>query len=295
MARPGLFNNSKFRRVLMTLREPRAHVRGYLECLWDFAYETGDPVVGDAVDVELAAEFPGEQGRLFDALLSAGGDRPGFIEPVPGVAGIYQIHHLHENAPDYVKKRWKRHVERKNKELSVVSSAERQPLSATLRRFAPKHVTPVPDPIPFPKDKDKDKLLSTEASSTLAMPPTVLAPAKTLNSPVVLVFPTIAGKRNKDGEWELTQEYVDELAATFPAVGVNQQCREALTWVRETPTHRKTADGMRGFLRRWMKREQNKAGSRALLFPTGGSGGVRARVAAMYGSKPVNGEHHESA
>jgi hypothetical protein len=68
MARPGLKNHPKFRRLVFVLKEPIPHVLGYLECLWMVAYECGDPLIGDQTDVELAAEWPGERGKLCKAL-----------------------------------------------------------------------------------------------------------------------------------------------------------------------------------------------------------------------------------
>src|SRR5689334_18031659 len=103
MARPGLEKHVKFKKLCRMLGEPKPHVRGYLETLWEVAYECGDAVIGDAEAVEAAAEYPGEPGKLFKALLSCGGQRrttadngsqcpTGFIEEVENTPGIYQIH-----------------------------------------------------------------------------------------------------------------------------------------------------------------------------------------------------------
>jgi len=108
MARPGFKDHRKFKRLVHLLQEPVPHVLGYMECLWDVAYQNGDPFIGDAIDVELAAQYPGEPGKLCKALLSCG-----LIDEVDG--GKYQIHDLHENAPDYVKKRFMRDQTRRNK------------------------------------------------------------------------------------------------------------------------------------------------------------------------------------
>jgi hypothetical protein len=106
MARPGLDRHPKMMMLRRMLGEPRPHVRGYLDCLWETAYENGDPVIGTPEMVEAVAEYPGESGKLFNALLSCGGPgRAGFIEPVPGRDGLFQIHDLYHHAPDYVKKR----------------------------------------------------------------------------------------------------------------------------------------------------------------------------------------------
>lgn len=98
MARPGLSDNPKFRRLVHLLGEPVPHVRGYLECMWEVGYQSGNPLIGDALDVELAAQFPGTPGKLFAALLDSR-----FIDCVG--ESKYAIHDLLDNAPDYVRKR----------------------------------------------------------------------------------------------------------------------------------------------------------------------------------------------
>src|SRR4051812_26885101 len=62
MARPTLRQHPKFRRLCHLLAVPVPHALGYLECMWSVGYQCGDPVLGDATDVELAAEWPGEPG-----------------------------------------------------------------------------------------------------------------------------------------------------------------------------------------------------------------------------------------
>jgi hypothetical protein len=125
MARPGLDRHPKFKALCRLLGEPRPHVIGYLELIWLTAYESGDPVLGTADMVEAVAEYPGERGKLFRALLECGGSgRAGFIEPAPGADGAYQIHDLFDHCPDYVKRRMEReHTRtRAGKTLSQVRS-----------------------------------------------------------------------------------------------------------------------------------------------------------------------------
>jgi hypothetical protein len=70
--------------------------------MWEVAYENGDPVLGDDVDVELAADWPGEPGVLAKALSDCGGAKAGFIEMVDG---SWQVHDLFDHAPAYVSSR----------------------------------------------------------------------------------------------------------------------------------------------------------------------------------------------
>lgn len=94
---------------------PRSHARGYLESIWESAYESGEPIIGDTATVEAVAEYPGEPGSLVKALVGCGGDRPGFLETVPGREGVWRVHDLFDHAPDYVRKRWSRERTRKHR------------------------------------------------------------------------------------------------------------------------------------------------------------------------------------
>lgn len=106
MARPGLLKHRKFRRLVDTLGLPEPYALGLLECLWSQCYESGDELLGDARDVELACRWPGERGVLAAALAGAGGaSGPGFIEEIPGQPGVFQIHDLFDHAPAYVHRR----------------------------------------------------------------------------------------------------------------------------------------------------------------------------------------------
>jgi hypothetical protein len=84
---------------------------GHLELLWQSAYKSGEPVIGDAIDVEAAARWRGPSGDLCKALLEAGGPgRPGFIEYTDG--GLLAIHDFWVHAPAYVRKRRTREDQR---------------------------------------------------------------------------------------------------------------------------------------------------------------------------------------
>ena len=116
MARPGLDKHPKFRRLMYILSDTRAHCRGYLECLWETAYESGNPRIGDSMDVELASDWHGEQGLLTKALANCGGELAGFIEEIDGV---WHIHDLYDHAPEYVQRRMEREAQRTAKGLTI--------------------------------------------------------------------------------------------------------------------------------------------------------------------------------
>jgi len=119
MARPGMLNELKFKRLANMIGNI-ASALGSLELLWAQAYERGDPDIGSAKDIEMTANWQGMPGFLVQALLTAGGEgKAGFIEPTPGRPGRYQVHDLYDHAPEYVKKRMTRELERKQMGLTI--------------------------------------------------------------------------------------------------------------------------------------------------------------------------------
>ena len=97
MPRPTLFSHRKFLRLSAILGMPKPHVLGHLEYLWQSAYQAASAAVGDAIDVELAAEWNGKPGEFAAALLSVG-----FIEEEDGVL---IVHDFWTHCPRYVKQR----------------------------------------------------------------------------------------------------------------------------------------------------------------------------------------------
>ena len=119
MGRPGLTKHRKFRRLARDLGG-EVIARGCLEFLWDSSYENGDEYLGDCADLEAAARWDGESGKLTQALLLAGGDgHAGFIEEVSDHPGHYCVHDLFENAPEYVQKRMERELARKQRGVTI--------------------------------------------------------------------------------------------------------------------------------------------------------------------------------
>jgi len=105
MARQTLDRAVKFKRLVLELDLPRPYVRGLLETLWDVAHECGDPVIGDDEDVEAAAEWPGTAGEFVSALAKLE-----WIDQLDD--GSWEIHDYWDHAPDYVRKRRQRELER---------------------------------------------------------------------------------------------------------------------------------------------------------------------------------------
>jgi hypothetical protein len=109
MARPTLFAHRKFVRLVSRLGS-RALALGHLELIWYSAGQSGDDLLGDATDVELAAGWDGDPGALVEMLVTAGGAAGGgFIDEREG---LYYVHDLYDHAPDYVRKRADREASR---------------------------------------------------------------------------------------------------------------------------------------------------------------------------------------
>jgi hypothetical protein len=247
MARPGFTKHPKFQRLVHLLELPPPYVRGLCETLWDVAYEAGDPIIGDALDVKFATGYPGEPEKILQALLDCGGPRrAGLIENVDGSDGVYQIHDLFDHCPDYVRKRQKREAERVAKSAGERSAKNggQSPdgdRSAADKSDQPDGVvrTPAPAPAPAPAPK-------SVASATVR---TATSPATT-TVPVVLVFPC----QGKVREWHLTQAIVDELAEAYPGLDVLAECRKARQWCLADAKRQKSAGGVQRFLVNWLNR-----------------------------------------
>lgn len=121
MALPGFRNHPKFRRLVAALAAfgiTEAHVLGLVEMMWEVCYENGEAVLGDSVDVELAAGWAGEAGVLCKALAECGGKtRKGLIEEIE--PGVWAVHDLSDHAPKYVELRQKRVQERAKDKVCV--------------------------------------------------------------------------------------------------------------------------------------------------------------------------------
>lgn len=139
MARPGLTKHRKFVRLARMLGS-QAMALGCLEFMWEACYENGDEYLGDVVDVESAAHWEGESGKLLAALVECGGDgHHGFVEEIEGRPGRYICHDLFHHAPNYVQKRRRREMERQAKGVTlsdIRSDSGRKGASERKRKLA---------------------------------------------------------------------------------------------------------------------------------------------------------------
>ncbi len=162
MARPTLGTHPKFFR-LASLVGGRGVARGALELIWDAAYASGDPVIGDSVSVEAVADWRGKPGELTSALVSSG-----FLDVVQADANgghlhTFAVHDLEDHAPDYVLKRWEREAKRKaagDTLRTVRQRAAAASWDASVRRLP----ASVPPPAPARSESLSSPPLLLEAS-----------------------------------------------------------------------------------------------------------------------------------
>ena len=251
MARPGLTQHRKFRRLARALDASfvglgRVLARGYLELLWDSCYESGEEYVGTADDIETLVGWTGESGMLTRALVEAGlPEGVGFLEPVDGTG--YRVHDLWHHAPEYVGKRRKRELERQRKEAPLmerrVSDRRTEPSGGQWPPSPSSQAGHGETPSPSPSPSHEPSSDSAEASSALASKP-------------FLVFPT-SGPVNA---WTLTEGQVARWAELYPAVDIRAEARKALAWVEANRSRRKTAVGMPRFFVAWLGRANDRGG-----------------------------------
>lgn len=67
---------------------------------------------------------------------------------------------------------------------------------------------------------------------------------------------------NRGDEVPIYQDMVDMWAKTYPAVDVKAELQRMKSWALSNPTMRKTYSGMTRFCDNWLKKEQDRAGTR---------------------------------
>jgi hypothetical protein len=287
MARPGLTRNRKFLRLARCLGGQALAV-GSLELLWGSSYESGDEIVGAPEDVEALASWNGAGGVLFAALRDAGlPDRPGFIEECPDRPGVWRIHDLWDHAPDYVRKRRSREMDRQTKGAKLESLSGQRPVDdrSETGHGPPFGRTPAPAPAPAPAPMivntiDSVGVCSEPPKKPATSEPDDPPPRKLLvldyadeepakeaeptppepSSPAVAVLPVV-GEGSK--EFPVTEAMELEWKASYPGVEVHREVLRAIQWARDNPTRQKTVRGAKKFLGGWLARAQERGGAAA--------------------------------
>jgi hypothetical protein len=225
--------------------------------MWEKCYINGEAYLGDVVDVEAAAQWPGENGALCKALLNAGGDgNAGFIEEVEDRPGHFQCHDLFDHAPAYVGKRMARELKRieTGKTLTQIR-AEAGSLGG--KQTGSKRTA-------NGQQAGSKVKASGQQIATTPAPAPAPAPAPLKNScgepgdpgtPLALVSLTCVGTGPK--AWPVTEEVLQKWREAFPTLDVLQEARRMRLWLDENPTRRKTFAGMGKFTLGWLGRAQN--------------------------------------
>jgi len=158
MAKSTLFRNLKFRAFQGRLGIQRIYAQAHLDALWETAHTQGRPWFRSPEEVEMAAEWEGEPGVMFAALMAGvvDGDA-GFIEALPD--GTFGIHDYFEHLNDGLKKAYMRKLNLtfadvtnlsvlQFKDLQRKNVAQEQPETKKLSNGCPPTL-PIPsDPLP---------------------------------------------------------------------------------------------------------------------------------------------------
>lgn len=241
MAKQSLRNHPKFKRACRRLGLQPYSVWGLLDLLWNTQHQRGRPEIGDAEDVESNAEWDGDLGTFATVIAERGCN---FIDESPAGSGLYVVHDFWDHAPDWVKKKRRRHEAR---DASKGDDGDDEPT----------------------RTDDAGEVAGTNGAPD-PPPPTVL-----------LAYPCMPGKRGKGKKpnpdtWPLTDVFVKGLEELFPGVEVMPLARSALAHVKVDGL--KTYDGMPRFLTKWIDREVGwgRAGRRQPLGAAGARGGAHA-------------------
>ena len=99
--------------------------------------------------------------------------------------------------------------------------------------------------------KDKDKDINTNINVSFNKETT---PEATKNMPpVVISLPCLKGYNHPIYEDDI--KHYQEL---YPAVNVHQELKLMLGWLESNPTNRKTKNGIKSFITRWLSKKQDK-------------------------------------
>ena len=101
MARLSLSQSPKFKVLVRSLKLPIAHVRGYLELLWESTHFRDDPYFTSLAEIEAAADWQGEDDVFAKILIR--------LRWIDEHNGGYVIHDYEDNLPSYVKERRRKH------------------------------------------------------------------------------------------------------------------------------------------------------------------------------------------
>lgn len=252
MAKPDLRDHRKFLKLRRLAGEPIPHLMGYLDCLWLRGYQTGNPFIGDALDIEGACEYPTglrEPGKFAEMLLESG-----FIETQQ--EGKFVIHDLWDHAPAYVKKRMQRNgfapkssqtgAERQKTIPNGSGNAEN--CAARDTETKPKTRDEAERQEPKPKPKEEEDGGGADQTELWGAGPIKLD--------------------HRSGTWEgVTTDQRSIWAKAYPAVELDADLAKAAAWCVANPREGRKSNYAR-FLTNWLSRTQDSGGNRVRGSPT---------------------------
>lgn len=121
---------------------------------------------------------------------------------------------------------------------------------------------------PAPADCDMSRWLtvihgdSPPESNPNPNPESESNPKEVGGEPQTASPPVVSIPLNDGTEYPVSQEQCQEWAGVYPAVDVIQRLREMREWCLNNPAKRKTARGVRGFITRWLAKEQDRGGQK---------------------------------
>ena len=112
---------------------------------------------------------------------------------------------------------------------------------------------------PAPEEADPD-IPEAEANVPAETPETSIAE---IAKPEVREFPVAEIPLNDNTAYAVSRQEVEEYAALYPAVDVQQELRNMRGWCLANPSKRKTRSGVKKFVNGWLSRAQDRGGTHA--------------------------------
>ena len=122
---------------------------------------------------------------------------------------------------------------------------------------------------PEKPDKDKDKDINNIVlSNDKSLSNTSAAISQDI-SQAVIILPCIKGYNHP-----IYQEDLEHYKELYPAVDILQELKLMLGWLESNPNNKKTENGIKSFITRWLGKKQNQAPRVDKSNPTASFGGV---------------------
>lgn len=146
----------------------------------------------------------------------------------------------------------------------MLSNAKQNPSNAkqSLAKSSTFTVTDTNNTESSSSKNDSQLIRNNSDSCKSADPHDAPAPKKgpEAGAPAKKTYITIINNRGE--EVPIYQDLVDLWAKTYPAVDVKAELQRMKSWAISNPTQRKTSQGMTRFCDNWLKREQDRSGTR---------------------------------